>query len=197
LRVPYVHVVLVGPTDEVASVGRETYITLAWHTVLAARCRPGWRGIGFAVAECPQVAIEGVEEEVPLAVCCQEDAFPVIRKFDLRPISADALGGEFLLEFEQVEGREGGLVVVPEVVEEDGGCGGGGDCDYRGGRIKGREVGGIQDEFAVGVGGVEGPEEDSVVDGAGKEFVAAGGDGEASYGGGVTFEVAEKEVVVS
>jgi hypothetical protein len=101
-----------------------------------------------------------------------------------------------LLDFEQVKGREGGLVVIAEVVEEDVGCGWGGDCNYGGGGVKGYEVRGVEEEFAVGVSGVEGPEVDGVVEGAGEEFITAGGDGQAGHGGGVAFEVAEEEVVV-
>jgi hypothetical protein len=54
----------------------------------------------------------------------------------------------------------------------------------------------VEEELSVGVCRVEGPEKNSIIERAGDEFVAAGGDGKASYGGGVAFEIAKEEVVM-
>ena len=81
-----------------------------------------------ALAVCAEGAVEGVEEEVALwVVGSEEEGFAVVGEFEACPVgfrSLHLLGGEVRAH---VEGREGGFVVVSEVVEEDRVRGGGGD----------------------------------------------------------------------
>ena len=81
-------------------------------------------------------AFEGVEEEMALRVVGrEEDRFAVVGEFEAGPVrfrALDLLGSEV---GPHVEGREGGFVVVAEVVEEDGVRGGGGDGDDCCGRV--------------------------------------------------------------
>ena len=78
-----------------------------------------------------------------------------------------------LLEGAQVEGGEGGLVEVSDVVEEDRGGGGGGDGDDAAEHIQRVDIGRSHINKKLRVFGLEVPESDGVVQGAGDEFVFA------------------------
>ena len=79
---------------------------------------------------CAERAVEGVEEEVSLRVVGgEEEGLAVVGKLETGPVR---FGGLHLRGREvgaHVEGREGGFVVVAQVVEEDRVRGGGGDGD--------------------------------------------------------------------
>ena len=83
------------------------------------------------------VAGEGVEEEVPCwGIRADEEGFAVVGEFEFGPVAGGGrwvgvvVGGVGAAE-EEVEGGEGGFVVVAEVVQEDGRRAGTGDCDDR------------------------------------------------------------------
>ena len=95
-----------------------------------------------------------------------------------------------------VEGREGGFVVVAEVVEEDGVGGCGGDGDHGRGRVVRGQVRGGEVQAGLRGRGLQVPEADGVVEGAGEEGVGARVQGDGGDGGGVAAEVAQEGVVV-
>ena len=69
------------------------------------------------------------------AVVGESQAGPVLRV----GVQGRGLGGDVrvCVESGEVEGFEGGFVEVAEVVEEDGGCGWGCDCEDGGGGVVG------------------------------------------------------------
>lgn len=138
-------------------------------------------------------AVEGVEDEVRVPACADEEAFPVIGEVEGAP------GTGCLVVFGEgveVEGSEGLFVELADVVEEDGLCGGGGDGEDTGGGVEGCEVGRVDVEHSNRVYAVEVPDADGIIERGGDECVAARVHGEAGYGSSVPFEVAQEGVVV-
>ena len=130
LRIPHDRVpITTTPANQIPPVGAETHVPLAQRAGRAGRRAEVRGGVG-ALAVGAEGAFEGVEEEVALRVVGrEEDRFAVIGELEAGPVRFRALN---LLRREvgpHVEGREGGLVVVAEVVEEDGVRGRGGDGD--------------------------------------------------------------------
>ena len=126
----------------------------------------------------------------------EEKGFAIVGKGNASPIRFR--GGDFLGRHcgPHVEGREGGFVVVAEVVEEDGVRGCGGDGDYGCGGVVGGQVGGREVQACLRGGRGQVPDSDGGVEGAGEESVGGGAEGERCDGCGVPFEVAEEGVVV-
>ena len=86
-------------------------------------------------------AVEGVEEEMSLRVVrSEEERFPIIGEFEAGPVRFRALDLRRGQVGPHVEGCEGGFVVVPQVVQEDGMRGGGRYRYHRRGRIIGCQV---------------------------------------------------------
>ena len=118
-----------------------------------------------------EVAGEGVEEEVAEGVISSdEEGFAVVAELQFRPIARGAVcrhrrghDGWELVEGAEVEGREGGFIVVSQIVEEDGAGGGGGNCENCSGGVVSREGGGREVEAALRVGRGERPETDRVI----------------------------------
>ena len=139
LRIPHDRVsVATTPADQIPSVGAEAHVALAQRAGRARRRAEVRGGVG-ALAVGAEGAFEGVEEEVALRVVGrEEDRLAVVGELEAGPVRFRALD---LLRREvgpHVEGREGGFVVVAEVVEEDGVCGGRGDgVDCCGGVVGG------------------------------------------------------------
>lgn len=206
LRVPDQRVLVrARRADHVPPVGAEAHVALAGDGAAGRVRGRGARAGAAAGEEGFDVAGEGVEEEVARGgVGADEEGFAVVGEVQFRPVAVvggvgAALGeggGEGVFGLVQVEGGEGGFVVVAEVVEEDGGGAGAGDGDDGRGGVVGRQVRGREVESALGGGGREGPEAYGVVEGAGEEGVAGGAEGEGGDGGGVAFEVAQELVVV-
>ena len=207
LRVPDQRVLVrARRADHVPPVGAEAHVALAGDG--AAGGGVGGRGARARAAageEGFDVAGEGVEQEVARGgVGADEQGFAVVGEVEFRPVAVVGHvgaaggegGGEGVFGPAQVEGREGGFVVVAQVVEEDGRGAGAGDRDDRRGGVVGCEVRGGEVEPALGGGGGERPEADGVVEGAGEEGVAGGAEGERGDGRGVAFEVAQELVVV-
>ena len=149
-----------------------------------ARARPASREDSFHVAR------EGVQQQVPgCAVAADEQRFAVVGEFELGPVA-------WGVRAQQVEGREGGFVVVAEVVQEDRRRAAARDGDDGRGRVVRCEVGGGEVEAALRRGRRERPQADGVVEGARQEGVACRAEGERRDGRGVPFEVAQELVVV-
>lgn len=193
---------LPGAADDISPIRAEAHIALARNAGASgggrgrAR-RDATRGGAWPTgAKGLEVAGEGVEEEVAGPVGAEEDRLAVVRELKPSPVASDGGRGESQLVGAEVESSEGGLIVVAQVVEEDGGGGCGGDGDDSSGGVEGSEVGGRKVQFALGVRGVEGPEADGIVLGAGEKSVRGRGYGDGGDGGGVGAEVADVLVVV-
>lgn len=70
----------------------------------------------MALAEMCYFAGESVEDEVPCAVCGDEETLSVVCEFDFCPVAFFSAVEETLLELLHVPGCEGRLVVVSYVV---------------------------------------------------------------------------------
>ncbi len=101
-------------------------------------------------------AVEGVEQEVALRVVGgEQEGLAVVGELEAGPVGFRALHLGSREVGAHVEGREGGFVVVAEVVEEDGVGGGGGDGDDGRGGVVGGEVGGGEVQARLRGGGGE------------------------------------------
>lgn len=134
-----------------------------------------------------ELAIEGVENEVRITRCTDEERFSVVGEVEGAP---GARGWVVFGVGVEVEGGEGLFIEFADVVEEDSLCGRRGDSENAGGGIEGCEVGGVDVEHSDWVYAVEVPDADGVVEGGGDECVAAGVHCKAGYRPSVTFEVA-------
>lgn len=173
LRVPHDGVAVpAAAADEVAPVGAEADVALAQGAGGAGGgAEVRGRRVG-ALAVGAEGALEGVEEEVALRVVGgEEEGLAVVGELEAGPVRLRAL---HLLRGEvgpHVEGREGGLVVVAEVVEEDGVRGRGGDGDDGCGGVVGGQVGRREVQARLRGGRGEGPQAHRVVEGGGHEGV--------------------------
>ena len=130
LRIPHDGVpVATAPANQIAPVGAERHVALAQGAGRAGRGAEV-RGRVGTLAVGAEGAFEGVEEEVALRVVGrEEERLAVVGELEAGPVRLRALDLLRRQVGPHVEGREGGLVVVAEVVEEDRVRGGGGDGD--------------------------------------------------------------------
>lgn len=119
LGIPHDGVGLAARTaDQVATVGAEAGVALAEGSGGARGGARGRGGLG-AGAVGFEVAFEGVEEDVALwGRGGEEEGFSVVGEFEFGPCWGGGGGGGGV-DAAEIEGGEGGFVVVPEVVEED------------------------------------------------------------------------------
>lgn len=207
-RVPHQYVLLCAAAEHEPPVGREAAVAAA-----LKRARVGGRGRGAVGREALargkparssggpaqvglQVALEGVEEEVSAALCADENRLAVVGELELGPALEETLRVDAAALLHDVDGGEGRLVVVSDVVHEDGAAAGTGDGEDGARWVVGGEVRRAEEQLALPVLGLRVPEADGVVLGAGDEVVAAGMDGEAGDCGVVAFKVADEGVVV-
>ena len=202
LRVPHDGVLIIsGPSDQEAPIGCEAHIPLTPRALtpmlVAARGSPQVHGLLRAHAVSAQGAIVGVEEQMArCGIGAQQDGFPVVGEFEAGPVGFARLDALLRHVGPDVEGGEGGFVVVPQIVEEDRVGGGGGDGDDGGGWVVGGEVRGQEVEARLRGLGFQVPEADGVVAGAGEEGVGGRAEGEGGDFVGVALEVAQELVVV-
>ena len=129
-------------------------------------------------------------------VGAQQDGFAIVGEFEAGPVGLARFDALLRHVGPDVEGGEGGFVVIPQVVEEDRVGGGGGDGDDGRGRVVSGEVRGQEVEARLRGLGFQVPEADGVVAGAGEEGVGGWAEGEGGDFVGVALEVAQELVVM-
>ena len=202
LRVPHDGILVIsGPTDQEAAIGCEAHVPLpptALAPVLVASggC-PQIHGLLRAHAVGAQGAIVGVEEQMSGGgVGAQQDGSTIVGEFEAGPVRFARFDALLRHVGSDVEGGEGGFVVIPQVVEEDRVGGGGGNGDDRGRWVVRGEVRGQEVEAGLRRLGFQVPEADGGVAGAGEEGVGGRTEGEGGDFVGVALEVAQELVVV-
>lgn len=121
----------------------------------------------------------------------EEQVLPVVGELELVPPSERRVHVG-----QEIKGGEGLLVVIPEIIEEDGLRGGRCHGKDVSGWVPGREVGAVQEELAAGVLGRYIPYPDSVVFTTGEEVVLAWMEREARDGIVMTFKVPQVRVIM-
>ena len=145
-----------------------------------------------------QFAAEGVEEIVARAAGGDENISPVVIELHAGPALSGllAVGDELLLDVEQVEGREGGFVVVAQIVEHDGLRGRAGDGDDARARVVRREPGRLEIQLTLGARRPAVPQFHRVIQARAHELVVARIQRQAGHARRVAFEVPDEAVVV-
>lgn len=68
---------------------------------------------------CLQIALEGVEEEVPSTLCSYKDRLTIVREFELGPPLDEMLRVDAAALLDDINGRKRRLVVVSHIVQQN------------------------------------------------------------------------------
>ena len=215
-RVPDEHVLL-GAAQHVPAVGGEAALAAALEpglrgrrsaaaaaaavlvrATVAALARRGAAGGAFRLPEeALEAGVEGIQEQMVVILCADQDVLAVVGEFELRPARQRVVraggpdgGGD-------VKGRKRPLGEVAVVVEQDVGAVGAGDAKHVARGVPGGEGGRIEVELAGPLACADVPQVDGVVAAAGNEIIGTWMDRYVGDRPLVTLEIPGKTVIVS